>query len=446
MQTAKARPELKRQLGLGAAAALIVGEVIAVGIFLTPAGMAKSLGSPMWMLIVWLTMGGMAICGALCYGELSARFPEAGGGYVYLREAYGPRFGFLYGWMSCLVMDPGLTAALAAGLGSYAAYLMKLSPFEQKLIGVGAIIVLAGVNILGVRLSARLLKGLTVLKIGFLIFLALWGFGFGLGNWHNFAPFVAQHEGSEPLVDALAGGMVLGFFSFGGWWDASKIAGEVKDPKRTMPRAMLLGISLVIAVYILTSAVFLYLVPLEQVTTRETFAAQAGEALFGQSGGRIFSAIVIVSLLGSMAALIMSAPRVYYAMARDGLFPSIAAKIHPRFGTPVLAIVLQATLASLLVAVGTFDEIIAYFFFVTVIFITMTVAGVFVLRRKGKTGGEYRIAGYPWTPLFFLFLMAILLVLLLAHDPKHSLLGVVVVILGAPVYELFSRRKSLNDR
>src|SRR5712672_1097717 len=174
----QAPEQLRRQIGLRTATALIVGEVIAVGIFLTPAGMAKSLGSPVWLLIVWVIMGGMALCGALCYGELAARFPEAGGGYVYLREAYGRPLAFLYGWMALLVMDPGLTAALAVGMATYVGYISNLSPLAIKVIAVATIIVLAFMNIRGVRLGARLVRWLTALKLGLLAFILIWGFAF----------------------------------------------------------------------------------------------------------------------------------------------------------------------------------------------------------------------------------------------------------------------------
>lgn len=174
--------ELKRQIGLRTATALVVGEVVAVGIFLTPASMAKSLGSPLWLL-VWLAMGAMALCGAFCYGELAARYPEAGGGYIYLREAYGRPVAFLYGWMALLVMDPGLTAALAVGMASYAAYILNLSPLGIKVVAIGSIIILAVLNIGGIRWGAGLLRWLTVLKLGLLISLLLWGFGFQLGSW-----------------------------------------------------------------------------------------------------------------------------------------------------------------------------------------------------------------------------------------------------------------------
>jgi APA family basic amino acid/polyamine antiporter len=431
--------ELKRQLGLRTATALVVGEVIAVGIFLTPAGMAKSLGSPMWLLVVWLAMGTMALCGALSYGELAARYPEAGGGYVYLKEAYGPALGFLYGWMAFLVMDPGITAALAVGAASYAGYSLNLSPVGVKATAIGVIITLAALNIRGVRLGARVLRWLTVLKLGLLFFLFLWGFGFRPGDWSNFTPLLARRASSVPLLGALAGAMVSAFFSFGGWWDVSKLAGEVRNPEAILPRALIYGVTIVTLIYLLTSAVFIYLVPLERVTSGETFAAQAGTVLFGRAGGQVFSAIVIVAVLGSLAAVIMAAPRVYYAMARDGLFIPAVAAVHPRFGTPARAIALQATLASLLVALGTFSEIVAYFIFVVVIFIALTVAAVLVLRRRSVNMSGYLTPGYPATPVIFLVLIALLLVLLGSHNPREALLGAGVVALGLPVYHLFFR-------
>ena len=430
---------LKRQIGLRTAIALIVGEVIAVGIFLTPAGMAKSLGSPVWLLVVWLIMGAMALCGALCYGELAARFPEAGGGYVYLREAYGRPVAFLYGWMALLVMDPGLTAALAVGMASYVAYIFHLSNGGQKAVAVGAIFAVALVNIRGVKLGGWLVRWLTILKLGLLGVVVVWGFGSQAGQWSKFTPLLAQRPGSSPLLGALAGGIVAAFFSFGGWWDLNKLAGEVRNPERTLPRALIYGVSILTAVYIITSAAFMYLVPLERVTTGEIFAAQAGEVLFGRIGGQVLSGIVIVAVLGSLAAIVMSAPRVYFAMARDGLFIPAAAAIHPRFETPARAITIQAALASLLVLAGTFSTIISYFVFVVVIFIGLTVAALFVLRRSYAGSLTYRTPGYPVTPIIFLVLIALLLFLLGANNPLEALLGVGVVILGLPVYYLLLR-------
>jgi APA family basic amino acid/polyamine antiporter len=436
---------LHRHLGVPAMTALVVGEVIAIGIFLTPGTMAHSVGSPFWLLVVWLLMGAMALSGALCYGALAARFPEAGGGYVYLREAYGPGVAFLYGWKCLLVMDPGITALLAAALASYVGYAVGLSGPALKAVAIGAVLILAGFSMLGVRLGARVMQWLMVLKVGALGVIAIFALALHAGSWSHFVPFVAQRAGSDPLPGALAPALIGGFFAFGGWWEIAKLGGEAKDPARTMPRALALGVIVVTAIYILTSAVFLYLVPLDRVTSGETFAAQAGEALFGPSGGRIFAAIVIVAILGSVFALLMALPRVYYAMARDGVFFKGVATVHPRFGTPVRAVAIQATLASVLVLLGTFQEILNYFIFVTVVFLALTVAGLLVLRRREGIE-RYRIPGYPLTPLLFLTLVAVLLVLLGGHDPKQAALGVAVVAFGVPVYLLAFRRKLTRNR
>lgn len=435
--------ELKRQIGLRTATALIVGEVIAVGIFLAPAGMAKSLGSPGWLLIVWLLMGGMALAGALCYGELAARFPEAGGGYVYLREAFGKPIAFLYGWMALLVMDPGLTAALAVGLASYVGYIFNLSPAGLKVVAVGSIIFFALVNMRGVRLGGWLILRLTVLKLGLLGFVIIWGFCLRAGHWSNFQPLLSQRPGSEALPGALAGAILGAFFSFGGWWDLTKLAGEVRDPQRTLPRALICGVTILTTVYVLTSAVFIYLVPLENVSSGQTFAAQVGEVLFGRLGGQVFSCIVIVAVIGSLAAVIMSAPRVYLAMARDGLFVPAVAAIHPRFQTPARAIAIQAVLASAMVLLGTFNDIISYFVFVVVIFIALTIVALIVLRRRSPEKLVYRTPGYPLTPIVFLLLTGLLLLLLGGHSPERALLGVCVVALGLPVYYLLFRKRTL---
>ena len=437
--------ELKRQIGLATAAALVVGEVVGVGIFLTPAQMTKAVGSPFWVLAVWLVAGLMALCGALCFGELAARRPEAGGGYVYLRDAYGEPLAFLYGWMGLLVLDPGLTAALAVGAASYVAYALGLSVVWTKALGVAFVIALALVNVRGVRLGGGVVRWLTVLKLALLLFIVVWGFGLRLGDFSHFSPFVAQRAGSAPLALALAGAAVSAFFSFGGWWDLSKLGGEVRDPRRTLPLALVVGVLVVTAVYVLTSAAFLYLVAPERVTSGEAFAAQAGEALFGRAGALIFTGVVVVAVLGSLASFTMSAPRVYFAMARDRLFFHGAARLHKRHGTPARAIFIQAALASVLVVLGNFDDIIAYFFFAVVLFIALAVAALFVLRREGQSAG-FRTPLYPATPAAYLVLTALLLFLLASDKPKQALAGVGVVALGLPFYYLVFRRAGADAR
>jgi basic amino acid/polyamine antiporter, APA family len=432
---------LRRELGLASATAVVAGECIAVGIFLTPAGMAKALGSPFWLLLVWLAVGTMTLSGALCYGELAGRFPRAGGGYVYLLEAFGRRTAFLYGWMCLLVMDPGLTASLAAGTAGYAAYIFHWSPLVIKLAAIVIIWSLCLLNILSVRLSAGFLRWITWLKLGVLGLLSVWAIAFHLGSWSNFVPFVAQRPGSLPLGPALGVAMVAAFYSFGGWWEVSRIAGEVRDPGRTLQRALILGVVVVTAVYVVISGVFLYLVPLGSVTSDETFVAQVGAVLFGPAGGIVFAAIVVVCVLGSLAAFIISAPRVYFAMAKDGLFFHAVARVQPRFGTPAAAIAMQGAIATLLVSVGSFHQIIAYFIFVAVLFLGLTVAGIFVLRTRGQDAGSAILTpAYPLTPLAFLALVGMLLVILALHSARETVLGIAVVSTGVPVYEFFRHK------
>jgi len=436
----------RRQLGLASAIAAVAGETIAVGIFLTPAMMAKSLGSPFYLLLVWVIVGILTVCGALTYGELAARFPRDGGVYVFLEEIFGRPTAFLYGWMCLLVLDPGLTAALAMGLAGYFGYMLPLSSIAMRLVAIVAIWLLCVLNILSIRVSAGVLRWSTWLKLGLLAVLIVWGLSLRLGSWSNFVPFIAQRNGSLPLLPALGAAMVGAFFAFGGWWDVSKISGEVRNPGQTLPRAMLFGTLAVTAVYILVSGAFLYLVPLASVTSNETFVAQAGSVLFGSLGGNIFAAIVIVCVFSSLAALIMSAPRVYYAMAQDGLFFRRVSQISPRFGTPVSAILIQGTISSLLVAVSSFQKIIAYFIFVAVVFLAMAGGGLLLARRRNAgTAPLFRTPLYPAPVFIFLVLIATLLVLIAGHSPIQAGLGGAVVLAGIPAYRLFRSSERIPD-
>ncbi len=429
----------RRSLGLTTAAGLVVGELIGVGIFLTPASMAKALGSFGLVLAVWLAMGGAALCGALCFGELAARFPQAGGLYVYLREAYGRRIAFLYGWQCLLVLDPGLTAALATGV---AAYVVTLAPgLPAKVVAISIIVLSAVANLLGVRLAAGLARILAFVKVGLLLAIVAWGFAAGLGDASRLALLAPREAGSPPLLPALAGAVIAAFFSFGGWWDLTKLAGEVREPQRTLPRALAAGVLVTTAVYAATSAVFVYLVPLAAIDSGETFAAQAGAALFGAGGARVLSVVVILCVGSSLLAYMTAAPRVYYAMARDGLAVGSFGELHPRTGVPVRAIAVQAVLASLLVLLGGFDQIVGYFVFSMVLFLAVCVAGLFRLRRRGGAPA-YLTPGFPATAIVFLFMTAIVLLLLGTGRPLQAAAGVAVTALGLPVYAwLQSRRR-----
>ena len=393
---------------------------------------------------MWVLAGTMALAGALCYGELASRFPEAGGAYVYLREGWGERAAFLYGWKCLLVMDPGITAALGAGLASYVVYLWPGAPGGAKAVAVAAILLLATLTALGTRLAAGALVALTAIKLLVLAAIVVYGFASaGTGGGDGFASF-ARYPGAPAVVPALAGGFVAAFFSFGGWWEAARMAGEVRDPRRTLPRAFVAGIAIVTLVYVLTSGVFMALVPPAAAGSATAFAARVGERLFGPAGGAVLALAVCVSVAGSLAAVLLGSPRTYVALARDGLFPQRLAERHPRLGTPVLAIALQATLASAMVLLGTFSDIVAFFIFVTVAFIAASVATLYRLPAPADGSGSFATPARRVTPAVFIGLCLVLLGLLLAGKPTQALLGVLVVSAGVPAHAWLRRSGTLR--
>jgi APA family basic amino acid/polyamine antiporter len=421
----------RRQLGLAAAVAAVTGESIALGIFLTPATMAKSLGSPLLLAAVWCAMAGMAICGALCYSELAVRFPEAGGEYVYLRQGYGERVAFLFGCMSAAVVDPGLAAALAVGAAAYIQTLVPLGAWAAALLPAAILLILAAINLLGTRLSGGVMTAANLLKLAVLFALVGWAVLGGHGSLANLLPLAARRPGSEALFGAVAGAAVSAFFSFGGWWDTGKLAGEIREPEKNLPRAFTLGVLLVTAVYLLISFAFLYVLPLEKIVSNTAFVAQFGTVLFGAAGARVLSVCVLLSVLGGLLALTISAPRVYYAMARDGAFFPVFGRLHPRFGTPAAAILLQTGLAILLLTLGAFDRILSYVIFSAVLFLGLSASALFRLERPVVRWW------YPAAPILFLLGCAAVALLILLHDPLPALLGIVMVLAGDLLRRLF---------
>jgi APA family basic amino acid/polyamine antiporter len=328
-------------------------------------------------------------------------------------------------------MDPGITAALATGFASYLGYITPLGGAAQRGVAIVVIFALAAVHIGGVRPGARVLTALSATKIALIVGLVVAAFSGAAGAWSHFVPFFARRVDEPPLMGALAGGLVAAFFSFGGWWEVTKIAGEVREASRTLPRALWVGLVAVTGLYVAATLSFIYVIPIDEVRPGEAFVAQVGEAVFGPAGAVVVAGVVLVCVLGSLGTLLMVAPRLYFAMAQDGLFPAAAAALSPRFGTPARAILIQAVLASVIVALGTFETIVAYFVFVTVAFIMLTVASVFTLHRRDAS---FRVPAHPWTPLVFLVLGALLLVLLALNNPLQAGLGVAIVAAGVPIY------------
>ncbi|HXH25190.1 MAG TPA: amino acid permease, partial [Vicinamibacterales bacterium] len=271
-------------IGLWPASALVIGHTIAIGIFLTPAEVIGALASPGLTLALWIACGAAVLAGALAFGELAARYPEAGGPYIYLREAWGERAASLYGWQSLLVMDPGVTAALATGLSQYLVIVWPAAAGGERWVAVAAIWTLSAVAAAGLTLSARVLLAITVLKLLACGGVVAAAFAAAGGSLEHFQPFFARRLGAPPLGDALAAGLVSVFFAFGGFWEANRVAGEVDDARRTLPAALSIGVVVVTAVYLATTAAFIYLVPVGEVTSAAAFGRRAGQAMLGPAG------------------------------------------------------------------------------------------------------------------------------------------------------------------
>jgi APA family basic amino acid/polyamine antiporter len=425
----------KRQLGLLAAIAVVTGESIALGIFLTPAAMAKSLGSPFLLCLVWLGMAVMAASGALCYSELAVRYPESGGEYVYLQAGYGPQTAFLYGWMSTIVMYPGVAAALAVASVAYVLQLMPLGSLAQSLVPVVLLCAFALVNLLGTRMGGAIMSFVNILKLVLLFSLGAWAILSGHAHVANLLPLAVRRPGSDALFPAVAGAVVSAFFSFGGWWEAGKIAGEIRNPRRTLPLAFFFGIAVVTAVYLLISVAFLAVVPIERVTSNTAFVAQFGESLFGTSGAHVLSICVLICVCGGIAALTMAAPRVSYAMAHTGSFFSTFGKLHTRFGTPANAILLQTVLALAVLLLGAFDRMLAYIIFSAVLFLALTVSTLF--RMPEPVRGWW----FPAAPIVFIVCCATVAGLILMHDPLPALVGTAIVLCGIPAHKMLKSRQ-----
>jgi basic amino acid/polyamine antiporter, APA family len=433
----------QRQLGLAAAIAVVTGEAIALGIFLTPAAMAKSLGSPLLLGLVWLGVALMAMCGALSYSALAIRFPESGGEYVYLRAGYGEQVAFLYGWMSSIVMYPGVAAALAVGAAPYVAQLLPAgtphgTPGQAGLSAVPALLLclFGAINLIGTRFSAAIMSFVNGFKLLILFALVGWAVVSGHAHIANLAPFTVRRPGSDALFPAIAGGVMSAFFSFGGWWEASKVAGEIRNPKRTLPLAFVGGVTLVTVIYLLISATFLAVLPLDRVTSNTAFVAQFGGVLFGAAGARVLSACVLVCVCGGIAAITMAAPRVCYAMAQTGAFFSVFGRLHPRFGTPANAVLLQTGLALAVLLLGAFDRVLSYIIFSAVIFLALAASTLFRLKEPVK--GWW----FPIAPISFIVLSTLVALLILMHDPVPALIGVIIVLCGIPFRKFILPRQA----
>jgi len=430
---------LHRRFGVWAAIAMIVAEVTGVGIFLTPAGMVRTLANPAWVLGVWALMGLLSVAGALCYAELGTRFPEAGGGFVFLREAFGERTAFVYGWMSLLVMDPGLTAALAVGLAQYVLALLGGPASLVPVVAIVSIILMSIVSILGVENSARVMRWTAAAKLGVVVVLVA-----AVLVRSGAAPTTASAAAAAlPSFQVLGGALMGAFFAFGGWWDLGKMSEEIVDPKRTLPVALVGGIVVVTVVYAGLSVAFMRVLGGAAPATDDAFVVALGSALFGSAAGRLLAAAVVIAVAGSLAAVLLGAPRVYLAMARAGLFPSALVRFHPQRQSAPLATLVQVVLACLLVTLGTFDQILGYFVPAAVFFLGLSAAAILVVPRPSHAPDVFRAPAHPLPIVVFLVLVAAIVVLFAVARPLQTLTSAIVIALGIPVGWLIIRRRAL---
>lgn len=448
---------LRRQLGLFDAVMLISGDMIGAGIFLATGAIAETLPSPGGVLLVWILGGFLALTGALSCAELSASLPYAGGDYVYIREAYGKLMGFLSGWSSFLVTFSGAIAFLAVSLNGFMSFFFPVLgselvifslalPFVPITVRAGTIfsivvvLLISGLHCLGVRQGTLMQNVLTTLKIAALLGIILLGVFFGKGNTAHFDPLFDWQKIGNFSVFAAA--FIPVIFAYSGWNAVIYIAGEVKEPERNLPRALLWANLIVIALYLAVNVVYIYGVPVTEMKGALRVSEVATTALFGYQTSAWITAIITVSILGALSIVTMIGPRIYYAMAQDGAFFKGLAHVHPTFGTPANAIILQAVWAGLLILTNTWGTLFTYVSVIITLFSAFTVGSVIVLRyKRPQLKRPYKLWGYPIVPILFVLTHLWIVWGSVTEKPWESLLGVFIVSLGIPAYLIWQSRQ-----
>jgi APA family basic amino acid/polyamine antiporter len=453
-ESAVARPELVRELSLLDTVLLIVGGIIGSGIFLTAGPIAAEVRRPVLFILIWAIGGGITLLACFAFAELGAMFPEAGGQYVYLREAYGELPAFLYGWMIFTVSAPGTIAALAVGFAEYLGALWpvltahapivrlgRLPLTRGDLVAMGAIALLTTTNIFGVRRGAMVQNIATWMKFAAAaVFIAL-GTAIGHGTWANFRRPIRGGQGS--LVVSFGVALIAVFWAYDGWIYATWVGGEIKDARRNIPRALIAGVAIVAAVYVAINVTYLYALPMGAIARETTVAQAAAVALFSPAAARWLAAMIAISCFGAMSSAILAYARVFYAMAGDGLFFRKLADVHPRWHTPVVSLVVQGIWSGVLELSGTYDQLFTYAVFMLVISYIATVAALFVLRRtRPDAPRPYRCSGYPWAPIIYLIVGALWGINGVVGRPKETLGGLLIVLTGIPGYLYWRKAKS----
>jgi basic amino acid/polyamine antiporter, APA family len=444
--------DLKRDLGIWSAAAIVVGTVIGSAIFIVPHDMIRSVGSPFMVLVVFAFGGMLSLFGALSYAELAAALPEAGGEYVYLREAYGPLWAFIYGWTQLFVAKSGSIATLATGFFIYLANFQprlesvwfavplgthSLEVRYGQVLAMGVIAILAVINYFGVKVSGDVQIVVTLVKVGLIIAIIVVGLGSGHGTAANYHTSIPSPGGIAGFFAAL----VAALWAYDGWNNVSMVASEVQHPQRNLPRALILGTLAVIAIYLLANLTYFYVLPAVGVAANNRVAAETMRQILGTAGANAVSIAAMISIFAALNGSILSGSRVPFAMARDGLFFRRVAFVHSQHRTPSVSILLLSAWGALLVLSGRYDELYNYVIFGSVILYGMATAAVIVLRfKRPEMHRPYRTIGYPVVPIVFVLAIVCLVIRTLMDRPGGSLGGLGLMALGLPFYFYWKRK------
>ena len=456
------RPELARDLGLSHAGAIVVGTIIGSGIFLVPSEMMQAVGSARLVYLAWMVGGLLSFFGALTYAELGAMKPQAGGEYVYVRDAYGPLAGFLYSWTWFLIAKPASIATITTGLVRILETFPAFSFFSQaffshfgishpftitygQLVAIAATLLISWLNYIGVRRAGEFQFLFTLLKVAIILGIVAVGFSYSGGTWANFA---TEFAGAKGGVAGFFAALVAALWAYDGWNDLNMVAGEIRNPQRNIPLALIWGVATVGALYILVNAAVQYVLPAAAVAASERPASDAVALVLGHAGASLVSAGMAISMLVTLNGTIMSGARVPFATARDGYFFQAIAEVHPRFHTPSVAIVVQCGLAVVLLLLGgSFRQFFTLTIFAEWMFYMIAGSTVFVFRRRDPHADRpYRVWGYPVVPAVFVLASAELLRRTFTNNLKSSAAGCLAILAGVPVFYFFARRRSTTQK
>lgn len=421
---------------------VVIGTVIGSGIWLVPGAVLKSSGGdPGLALTVWLVGGIFSLLGALTFAELGAMYPDSGGSYTYVREAFGPLPAFLLGWTLFLAINTGSMATLAVAFATYAGEFAPLGTFARRLVAAAMIAAVAAVNIRGTRQAASVQNWSTGVKVGVILAIAVSGLLLGTQG-----AATASRAFTVPISGSVLSGAGVGLlgvlWAYEGWVNVTNSAGEARDPQRTFARGIVIGTAALVAIYLVANLGYLAALGPDQVAGTQRVAADAVRVLYGPFAAKLIGAAVLVSVFSATNGLALTSPRTYFAMARDGVFFSKLAEVHPRFGTPALAILASAVWAVFLTLTGTFEQLFTYVVFASWLFAGLAAAGVFVLRRRYPGASRpFRVPGYPLTPALFVAAACVVVANTFVARPVQALAGLGIVLLGTPVYFSWKRAR-----